>query len=219
MIIKKCENCTSEFETYPCRIGRFCSMKCKGIASRNKISFHCRECNKEFSLSKSRLKFGNGTKYCSWDCWKKQTHAFKYWLGKKRINMVGNNFAIGNIPWNKGKICPEISARLKGKPQPWNKGENNWNWKGDKAKRKDERNDPLYKQWRLKVLRRDDYRCMFCGEVKKGEMQVDHIYSWKDYPRLRYEMRNGQALCRECHGIKTKYQLQKSSDVIFAVIN
>ena len=62
---------------------------------------------------------------------------------------------------------------------------------------------------------RDNYRCMFCGEIKKGEMQADHIFSWKNFYRLRYFLENGQTLCRECHKIKTKFELRKTN-VIFA---
>ena len=78
------------------------------------------------------------------------------------------------------------------------------------------RNDPEYKQWRLRVLNKDNYRCLFCGEIKKGEMEADHVYSWKDYPKIRYSVENGQTLCRECHKIKTKYELRRNTNVIFA---
>ena len=119
-----------------------------------------------------------------------------YWTGKKRSQMTGEkNYFYGK----------NLS------------GEQAWHWKGENALQKDVRNDPAYKQWRLKVLRRDDYRCMFCGEVKKGKMEADHINLWKNYPKLRYDINNGQTLCRECHVIKTQYELRKNTQVIFAM--
>jgi 5-methylcytosine-specific restriction endonuclease McrA len=138
--------------------------------------------------------------------WNKGKHTArgKYW-----------SFKEGHIPWNKGltyKHSPETIAKMTlHRPR----GENHWNWKGDKAIKKNQRNDPAYKQWRLKVLKRDEYQCFDCGEVKRGQMEADHIYSWKNYPRLRYVLENGQTLCADCHLVKTKAQLRGDYKLIY----
>jgi len=55
-----------------------------------------------------------------------------------------------------------------------------------------------YRDWRLAVFERDDYRCFDCGE-RGGRLEAHHIYAFAKYPRLRLVMENGITLCRECH--------------------
>lgn len=105
-MIKECKQCNKEFKAYGLRknTALFCSRTCKGIASRKpKVSFICKECNKKFFLVPSRLKYGNGTIYCSWKCYQK--NPTRYWLGKKRpeIKKWLSMFQKGHIPWNKDK--------------------------------------------------------------------------------------------------------------------
>ena len=59
-----------------------------------------------------------------------------------------------------------------------------------------------YKQWRREIFQRDNYTCQGCDQ-RGDDLQVDHIKPWKDYPELRFDMNNGQTLCKECHYIKT----------------
>lgn len=61
-----------------------------------------------------------------------------------------------------------------------------------------------YQQWRAGCLIRDRYQCRECGykEDDGAFLEVHHIKNYNDYPNLRYELRNGITLCRECH-IKT----------------
>lgn len=59
----------------------------------------------------------------------------------------------------------------------------------------------LPKNWRsirVKVLRRDDYRCRFCGAVATD---VDHIGS-----RYNHNIENLRALCSSCHKKRTGKQ-------------
>src|SRR5216683_2387363 len=51
---------------------------------------------------------------------------------------------------------------------------------------------------RREVFKRDGRRCMRCGSVN-GEMHVDHIKPWQNFPELRYDVGNLQVLCRACH--------------------
>ncbi len=143
-------------------------------------------------------------------------------LGKKRSEETKKKISIakiGHTPWNKG---------LKGvMPNPWNKGkktgiipksvfkkgnkgywlgkkrldmigENHPMWKGGKCKRKDERNDGLYANWRLQVYRRDNYKCRI-NKNCQGRIIAHHILPWRDYPELRYEINNGITLCQAHH--------------------
>lgn len=59
------------------------------------------------------------------------------------------------------------------------------------------RNDSGYYQFRKKVLERDEYRCKLCGSSKN--LQVHHIKSYAQNPRLRTSVKNGITLCKSCH--------------------
>lgn len=56
---------------------------------------------------------------------------------------------------------------------------------------------PMYKRFRLKVKRRDKFKCILCGS--KNRLEVHHIKKWADYPQLRYIVSNGVTLCKVCH--------------------
>ena len=60
--------------------------------------------------------------------------------------------------------------------------------------------DPIYKDWRRKVLRRDKYKCQMPGCGRRGrKMQTHHIRKWSEASSLRYDVKNGVTLCWNCH--------------------
>lgn len=65
------------------------------------------------------------------------------------------------------------------------------------------RRSPAYYRWRQAILKRDDYRCFDCGVQQTKDnaviLDVDHIFPFALYPRLRFMLENGRTLCRECH--------------------
>ena len=66
-------------------------------------------------------------------------------------------------------------------------------------------NDPIYKEVRKRVLKRDKYKCQMPGCKKKRRLNVHHIERWADAASLRYETFNMITLCRTCHdSIKDK---------------
>ena len=116
-------------------------------------------------------------------------HPSKYWLGKKRPEITGENH------WSYGKKRPEIS------------GKNNNFWKGGISKftrtvRRNAMQTFQYKKWRTAVFTRDDYTCQKCGQYS-GFLYADHIKPWSLFSELRYLVSNGQTLCKECHKKKT----------------
>lgn len=54
------------------------------------------------------------------------------------------------------------------------------------------------REMQKKVFERDNYTCQICGE-RGGDLQVDHIQNWADYPELRFEMDNCRTVCMGCH--------------------
>jgi 5-methylcytosine-specific restriction endonuclease McrA len=59
--------------------------------------------------------------------------------------------------------------------------------------------DPVYKAWRIKVYKRDNFTCQMPGCKKKGSVQAHHIEKWSSASTLRFDVDNGISLCRNCH--------------------
>lgn len=60
-----------------------------------------------------------------------------------------------------------------------------------------DREDPLVRRWRNKVLNRDNYTCQHCGSTEK--LAVHHISYWSNDPVNRINIDNGITLCQNCH--------------------
>jgi hypothetical protein len=101
---------------------------------------------------------------------RKLSNPTKYWLGKKRVSMCGKN----NPKWVKDR------TKIKGRHER-------------------SFHDPEYKQWRKKVLERDNNTCRLLSSDCEGRLESHHIFSWKEFPELRYIINNGIALCHRHH--------------------
>jgi len=70
--------------------------------------------------------------------------------------------------------------------------------------------DPVYKDWRIKVYKRDKFCCQMPGCKKKKYLNAHHIRKWASASALRFDVDNGITLCRWCHdkvtGHETYYQ-------------
>ena len=74
-----------------------------------------------------------------------------------------------------------------------------------------------YKTWRKNVFELNKrkvglskyYVCIKCNKKRKTTrvLHAHHIYSWKKFPKLRYERQNGVVMCIKCHnGFHRKYK-------------
>lgn len=63
---------------------------------------------------------------------------------------------------------------------------------------KQQRHSPKYNKWRNAVFERDNYTCQDC-RVRGGNLNAHHLNSFKKYPKQRYIVNNGIALCEKCH--------------------
>lgn len=59
--------------------------------------------------------------------------------------------------------------------------------------------DPVYKKFRLDVLKRDKFKCQMPGCKNKKYLNVHHIQKWSSASSLRYDKSNGITLCSYCH--------------------
>ena len=62
------------------------------------------------------------------------------------------------------------------------------------------RNSPEYFKWRKAVYKRDGWTCVNCGYTGNN-LHAHHIKSFSKHPKLRFDVNNGETLCRECHAI------------------
>lgn len=208
---------------------------------------NCGVCDKPFSKRpRDTIKAWHGRKYCSSACY--------HTTQKGRIHTAEARENIGRQARINQKLVttPEATAKriatrakqgweqttpegrkkrsdaLRGKPQPWNRGENNVRWKGGTELRKSVYGLLEYRVWRSAVFERDDYTCQLCG-VKNEQglgktivLNADHypialfrfldkintaipdesIENKKEYARNYKDMwnvANGRTLCLDCH--------------------
>lgn len=96
-------------------------------------------------------------------------------------------------PRNRARASQRMKQR---NAQQW--GENNPNWRGGKSfKARLLTKSARYKQWRKAVLKRDSYKCVWCGSTEN--LEADHVKSKALYPELIFDVTNGRTLCNPCH--------------------
>ena len=84
-------------------------------------------------------------------------------------------------------------------------GKNNHFWKGGITPlNKKIRNSSLFKEWREKVFKKDNYTCWICQE-KGGKLHPHHLKKFSEYPKSRFDINNGITLCEFCHRIYTNF--------------
>ena len=80
----------------------------------------------------------------------------------------------------------------------YHNGEHHPNWKGGIApKRNCIESTKEYKNWKQLVFKSANNRCQKCGSSEN--LEVHHIFNFKDYPEFRTDPSNGACLCSKCH--------------------
>lgn len=208
---KECKRktCQNRFKAYPTVHKNtsylYCSQGCYHTDTRKQSERKCERCGIMYTPINHKK---GGNHFCSFECFKipldLKEVARLYWkemLSIKEISkMLGLSYT--KIYWamTKGNIPKRsnFSASFKGgRPFNYINGEA----QGRRNKLKDRRKE---KTWREAVFKRDGYTCVRCGT--KERIEADHIQRWSLFPALRYEITNGQTLCRECHKQKTRQE-------------
>lgn len=117
-------------------------------------------------------------------------------LGKKIPKLQGRISPLKGIPRSL-ETKYKISINRKGKMT----GDSNPNWIKDRTKlaKRQERNDTAYKEWRMNVWKRDNFKCKMENDDCDGSIIAHHILPWRDYVELRYNINNGITLCHFHH--------------------
>lgn len=82
------------------------------------------------------------------------------------------------------------------------KGFSNLNWNNGSSFERQGFGNAKYMAWRKQVIERDGNICQVCQE-ETDKIETDHIKPWAIYPELRFEVDNGQVICRPCHLLKS----------------
>ncbi len=125
----------------------------------------------------------------------------------KEVRKLRSEILKGKLGRNKGKHW-KVKDTSKMHHTSWNKGlkgflagEGHYNWIKDRSKlaKHQERNDMAYKEWRLQVYKRDNFKCRIENQDCSGRIIAHHILPWSDFPELRYNINNGITLCQAHH--------------------
>ena len=199
-------------------VAKYCSRRCYGLDRKGKSGLpHTKEQNEQHSRTMKQLyakghKMGFQKGHPCYEGAQKFPKGLIPW-NKGKCGLYTHTEQTRKLisEGNKGKKCSAQSiektrAAQKGVPRPYAKpphfkGEKHWNWKGGINLINERlRKSKEYKEWRNLVYSRDKYTCQTCRLHRREENIVaHHIYSWSDFPKLRFDVYNGLTLCRSCH--------------------
>lgn len=168
---KVCKNCGKRYYMPPCRDYRlYCSANCYFNIHKAKVLI-CQFCGKSYKYHVD----SSGKTYCSRRCANLSPIRRKHMSEAKE----------GCVAWNRG-----LKSKLS--------GEKHWNWQGGISPKEHSERLRFRRTIQKLVFERDNYTCQICG-ARGGDLQVDHIQSWKDYVELRFDINNCRTLCAGCH--------------------
>lgn len=190
-----CTICQKNYERLICKLkwfnSRFCSPQCRWESMRGVCL--SKEIRKK--ISKNSAKVWLGKKLQGEHLRKIQEARKKNVIsGKEHYNWKGGKplCKCGNIMLRESHRCSKCQRK-------YNSGQNHYNWKGGVTTINEKiRQSIEYKQWRKAVFNRDRFTCQACGQIG-GDLHADHELPFSLFPDLRFEVLNGQTLCRECH--------------------
>lgn len=167
------------------------------------VEVTCAQCKIIFKKLKYYLKPNNFCSRNCHNCFQRENNGIE-----KNCKICGNIFKVPKCYFHRYSTCPNVECRKSNKLK-----QNNPNWRNSIRKRRDD-SRKVYKQWRLTVLQRDNYRCILCGCDEN--LQVDHIKPYAYYPEFRYDISNGRVLCKLCHQnlMKDVFKIRKDLNII-----
>lgn len=152
---------------------------------------YCLVCNEQVPNRRGCSGSRPNTKYCSRSCW-----------AKSKITVCESNCLECGVTFRptttkkSNKFCSQKCYWENMKKEYF--GEKCNAWKGGLRKKDYYLRRKFHKYEHKKVLERDNFTCQFCGVVG-GDLQVDHIKSWSEFPELRFDINNCRTLCAKCH--------------------
>lgn len=162
---------------------KYCSKKCSFVSKERQRAI--KESLKGIGCTKKKLQ--HIKKLALYNKGKKRSPFSEEW--KKNLS----ESLKGKTPWNKGKKIPQMS------------GENHPGWIKDRTKLQRyndnslDRASSMYRDWSVRTKKRDKWKCRIINKDCSEKLEAHHILSWREYPKLRYEINNGITLCHAHH--------------------
>lgn len=202
-MLKECIVCKKEFKVKSSIFStrKTCSLPCKWKITTKKKEVTCQVCSNLFTLRPSEIE--KGYRCCSKSCSTTLRHQEGKFpdikKGELNTNWKGGKpscMECGNkVSTYHGKRCADCWAQYLSDNLT---GENNHNWNGGTSSWQSKlRGSPLWRKWREFVFKRDDYKCLDCGDG--GYLEPHHIIPLRVDSTKVYEINNGITLCRPCH--------------------
>jgi hypothetical protein len=193
---KICKQCKKE---YTGRNTKYCCKHCLDLSMKIERHVTCSFCKKEIIKNYTPKKLSFCDMSCRTEYQKLHLFGHRFEKGKGHHNYKGvNKIKICkncdqefNTNWNKDKqFCSRECWRL------FNVGENhpNYNPLVDRFNKKD---SSIYKLWSFKIKELAKFKCIKCNSKK--ELNSHHIENWANNKKLRFDLKNGVCLCKECH--------------------
>lgn len=152
------------------------------------ITKKCPVCGKEFSTTRENAV------YCSKECWSHRATLIR------NCPMCGKQFKTTKS--ENRKLCSWECRNLLYREFTGDKAHA---WKGGTTKEtKCRRSNSEYREWRMAVFTRDNFKCRICGK-HGSDLEAHHIKEVRNYPNLIYDVDNGLTLCHECHKTTDNY--------------
>lgn len=175
-------------------LGKYCSLKCYGISIKgNKL------CVGRILSKKTKEKMKLAKKINPiWNKGKKTPYEVRL---KQSISQKGKKIS----EETKKKISLKLTGlRRSEEMREKISGEKHYRWKGGITSINSKiRSSINYRLWKKSVLERDGHACILCKSNKN--LEVDHIKRFSDYPELRFDIKNGRVLCKDCHKKTNNY--------------
>lgn len=155
---------------------------------------NCQYCGKAFKTYPAWVRKGCG-KHCSREC-----------NNIARMKRESGTCLICGKPFERkvsqlGKYCSNACVGEA------NRGAGNPSWKGGVSYSNNIRKCAEHTVWRKAVYGRDQYKCQDCGQIG-WSLEPHHVFSWAEFPDLRFEVWNGETLCVKCHRERHKGKRQ-----------
>lgn len=185
----------------------------KGVKIIRGIVIRCLVCNKEKYVAPCHIK--NKTKFCSQKCHidyqKATSHKLKCLICNKVFHCAFSQYKQRNR-----KTC-SVQCKYKYITQRAEQKRLN-NPESLRNIDKSIRHSKRMVDWRKAVFERDNYICQKCKvRSKKGIkviLEAHHIKQYALYPELRFEINNGQTLCKKCHKTIKHFTKRRTGETI-----
>ena len=148
-------------------------------ARRSRVTLVCTICSASYEQHTCRAET---SKFCSRACWGRRAPRAECLRCKTEFR----------VDHDHARYCSE-SCRLADMVGP-----RSASWKGGVSfvTERGRMNREL-RRWKKTVIERDGGRCRECGATEN--IHAHHVKPWADFPKLRFALSNGIAICVDCH--------------------